>query len=53
MWLDFLNMIIAGHTSVSGYCQKYTFYNVVQRDPKVQHQLSSLLIGQNPYNLPL
>ena len=43
MWLDFINMIIAGRTSVSGYFQKYTFYNVVHKEPKVQCQLSSVL----------
>jgi len=36
MLLDFINMIIAGHTSVSGYCQKYTFYNIVHREPTEQ-----------------
>jgi len=53
MWLDFINMIIRGHTSVSGYFQKYTFYNAVHKEPKVQCQLSSVLIGQHSYNLLL
>jgi hypothetical protein len=53
MRMNFINMIIAGHTSVSGYRQKYTFYNVVHREPNVQCQMSSVLIGQHSCNLLL
>jgi hypothetical protein len=42
MWLNFVNMNIAGHT-----CQNI---NTVHKEPKVR-QLSSVLIGQHSYSL--